>query len=105
VRRVNWKRLGITAIAIVFVWFVNYNFALKRWDDQIDGCNYSKHFRDLPNAAGWRTAAIARRASYKKTGDKFDLRAARGYDHIVASLNKVIATPCDKRFHRPGVFG
>lgn len=104
-RKFDWGKAGGLLFIVFIFWMLNFNSALKRYNDQIAACEYSKIHRDRPSSLGWQSAEFARWAAWARDHNREDLGAAQEYHAIHVSYDKVIATPCRDRFTAPGPFG
>lgn len=94
--------LAFAAIAIALFAYTawqSYDGRVRLREGQLAGCERGKLDR-AANAAGWRTAERARRA----TGTPTDLAAADRYSAIAAGLEQRSRIDCARVFPDPGSF-
>lgn len=96
-----WRaRLRLLAELVVLAYLVlsSYGGRVEQRNSTVAGCERGKLDR-AANAAGWRTAETARRAS----GTPNDLIAAARYDRIASGLETRSRIDCAVAFPKPSL--
>jgi hypothetical protein len=79
-------------------WFLNYNSSLQRYEDIVNNCKLNNKYFNSANAEGWTIA-------HERALTQGQVVFAAKYDRIAKRMWFLIHTPCDVRYHRPGIFG